>query len=85
MLIAKNEKDPYSTSVLEDRIYLPFIVVMTQNSTQIKCEVDETRTNYFFDFSQPFEIHDECEIFRAMNLLRRRNTTNSTNGNNNNK
>jgi hypothetical protein len=78
MLMAKNDKEPYSNSANEDRIYLPFIVVMTSNSTQIKCEVDESRTNYFFDFTQPFEIHDECEIFRAMNLLRRRNPSSNT-------
>jgi len=60
----------YNSSPHEERIYLPFIVVLTSNTTQILCEVDNSRTSYFFEFSQPFEIHDECEIFRGMGLMK---------------
>lgn len=34
----------------------------------IECEVNETRSAYFFSFRQPFEIHDDSEILKRMKL-----------------
>ena len=34
----------------------------------IECEMSEDRTEYFFDFSQPFSIHDDNEILKRMGL-----------------
>lgn len=34
----------------------------------IECEMSEDRTEYFFDFSQPFSIHDDVEVLRRMGL-----------------
>lgn len=51
------------------RIYLPFILVNTKINTVINCEVSSDRMKYFFNFSQPFAIHDDNEIMRRMGML----------------
>ncbi|EFC41842.1 predicted protein [Naegleria gruberi] len=50
------------------RIELPFIIVHTSKSTQIECEMDENRSEVFFNFDKPFEIHDDNEILYRLNL-----------------
>jgi len=52
----------------EERIYLPFIIIHTKKQTTIECEMSEDRTEYFFDFSLPFSIHDDNEILKRMGL-----------------
>ena len=50
------------------KVQLPFIVVNTSNSAVIKCEMDAKRTGVKFDFSVPFEINDDNEILKRMQL-----------------
>mmetsp|Transcript_33530 Transcript_33530/g.98796 ORF Transcript_33530/g.98796 Transcript_33530/m.98796 type:complete len:393 (-) Transcript_33530:465-1643(-) len=50
------------------KVQLPFIVVNTSNSAVIKCEMDAKRTGVKFDFSLPFEINDDNEILKRMQL-----------------
>ena len=50
------------------KVQLPFIVVNTSNSAVIKCEMDPSRTGVKFDFSLPFEINDDNEILKRMQL-----------------
>lgn len=52
----------------EGRIFLPFIVVNTGKDTVIQCEMSEDRQDIFFNFSAPFEINDDTEILRRLNL-----------------
>lgn len=63
-----------------ERVQLPFIVIHTKKDTgttrfltpdvtlslAIECEMSEDRTEYFFDFSAPFSIHDDNEILKRM-------------------
>jgi predicted transcriptional regulator len=56
------------TSDAEERIYLPFIIIHTKKQTLIDCEMSEDKSEYFFDFSMPFTIHDDNEILRRMGL-----------------
>jgi len=60
----EQRKDP----VVNNKITLPFIVVNTKNTTVINCDVSEHRAKYFFNFTQPFEIHDDNELLRKLNL-----------------
>jgi len=53
-----------------DRIPLPFIVVNTRKETVIDCEIAEDRQEIFFNFSSPFEIHDDTEILTRMRMQR---------------
>jgi transcription factor Dp-1 len=52
------------------RIALPFIVVNTRKETVIDCEMAEDRQEIFFNFSAPFEIHDDSETLKRMNMQR---------------
>lgn len=60
--------DAASASGDEGRIFLPFIVVNTGKDTVIQCEMSEDRQDIFFNFSAPFEINDDTEILRRLNL-----------------
>lgn len=51
-----------------DRIPLPFIIVNTHKETVIDCEMAEDKHEIFFNFSAPFEIHDDNEIMKRMQL-----------------
>jgi len=66
-LIERNIKPEYSS--IENKIELPFIIVNTKNTTVIECEVAEDRSAYFFNFSLPFEIHDDSEILKRLGLM----------------
>jgi hypothetical protein len=50
------------------KLFLPFILINTKPETKIECVMDEPRSEVFFTFSQPFEIHDDNEVLRKMNL-----------------
>jgi len=63
-LIAKNSKTDVSST--DPRIHLPFIIVNTRSKTVIDCEVADDRSAYLFNFSLPFEIHDDSEILKRM-------------------
>jgi len=64
-------------------LYLPYILVNTHRSTTIDCSISNDklvlfifahqyfasfRTEYLFNFDQPFEIHDDIEVLRRMDL-----------------
>ena len=51
-----------------DVIALPFIVVNTRKETVIDCEMAEDRQEIFFNFSAPFEIHDDSETLKRMSM-----------------
>jgi len=52
----------------DERVFLPFIIIHTRKQTTIECEMSEDRSEYFFDFSHPFSIHDDNEILKRMGL-----------------
>jgi hypothetical protein len=52
----------------EARIPLPFIIVSTKNQTVVQCEMAEDRSDIFFNFDGPFEIHDDNEILKKMKM-----------------
>jgi hypothetical protein len=49
-----------------ERVTLPFVVLNTRANTVIKCQVSPAQTEYFFSFSEPFEIYDDNEILKRM-------------------
>ena len=52
----------------QEKIPLPFIVVNTPSTTVIQCEMRSDRTDVFFNFSAPFEIHDDFEVMKRLGL-----------------
>eukprot|EP00013_Stygamoeba_regulata_P028468 CAMPEP_0177660262 /NCGR_PEP_ID=MMETSP0447-20121125/17932_1 /TAXON_ID=0 /ORGANISM="Stygamoeba regulata, Strain BSH-02190019" /LENGTH=522 /DNA_ID=CAMNT_0019165287 /DNA_START=129 /DNA_END=1694 /DNA_ORIENTATION=- len=67
-LVKRNKVSGVSQMEGEGRIYLPFILINTKSSTVIDCQMTKDRTEYFFDFSAPFEIHDDSEILKRMGV-----------------
>lgn len=52
----------------QEKIPLPFIVVNTNASAVIQCDMSRDRTDVMFDFSMPFEINDDNTILKKMGL-----------------
>ena len=57
-----------ATHAEETKIPLPFIIVSTKNQTVVQCEMAEDRSDIFFNFDAPFEIHDDNEILKKMKM-----------------
>ena len=66
-LVQRNSAPPHAG----DRIPLPFIIVNTHKETVIDCEMAEDKQEIFFNFSAPFEIHDDSETLKRMNMHHR--------------
>jgi hypothetical protein len=54
--------------VPDEKIPLPFIVVNTNQSAVIQCDMSGDRTDVMFDFSLPFEINDDNTILKKMQM-----------------
>ena len=54
--------------VPDEKIPLPFIVVNTNQSAVIQCDMSGDRTDVMFDFSLPFEINDDNTILKKMEM-----------------
>jgi hypothetical protein len=52
----------------EERIPLPFIVVNTNQSAVIQCEMSPDRTDVMLDFSMPFEINDDNTVLKHLGM-----------------
>ena len=63
-LVLRNEEQ----GVPEEKIPLPFIVVNTNSSAVIQCDMSRDRTDVMFDFSLPFEINDDNTILKKMGM-----------------
>ena len=50
------------------KIRLPFIIVSTDTSTAVECEMSDDRNNLFLNFSAPFEIHNQDEVLRKIEM-----------------
>eukprot|EP01133_Synstelium_polycarpum_P010855 gene10855-12645_t len=73
-LIDRNTKLVENNEMENDRIHLPFIVVNTKNTTVINCEVEGDRSRYFFNFSQPFELHEDNDLVKRLTFIPPPNT-----------
>lgn len=65
-------------------LYLPYIIVNTEKKTMIDCQIAPdrylsdnssrrpgrftSRSEYWFNFDQPFEIHDDIEVLKRLGL-----------------
>ncbi|KAL3903429.1 MAG: hypothetical protein SGILL_010450, partial [Bacillariaceae sp.] len=63
-LVLRNQE----TGVPDEKIPLPFIVVNTNASAIIQCDMSRDRTDVMFDFSMPFEINDDNTILKRMGM-----------------
>ncbi|TKR83198.1 hypothetical protein L596_016825 [Steinernema carpocapsae] len=44
------------------------IIVNTNKKTLIDCAISHDKTEYLFNFDQPFEIHDDIEVLKRLGL-----------------
>ena len=52
----------------DEKIPMPFIVVNTNQSAVIQCDMSRDRTDVMFDFTMPFEINDDNTILKKMGM-----------------
>ena len=52
----------------DNKIPLPFIVVNTNSSAVIQCNMSRDLTDVMFDFSMPFEINDDNTILKRLGM-----------------
>jgi hypothetical protein len=57
-----------AAAAASNAIHLPFIIVNTSKSANINCQMASDKAEFYFDFSQPFEIHDDMEVLKRMGL-----------------
>ncbi|EDQ93069.1 uncharacterized protein MONBRDRAFT_35664 [Monosiga brevicollis MX1] len=51
-----------------DSIQLPFVIVSTRQSAVIDCQMAADQSEYFFDFNEPFVIHDDLQVLSQLGL-----------------
>jgi len=49
-------------------IQLPFIIVSTKNGTTVDVQISEDKSEWLFDFTDVFEINDDMEVLRRMDM-----------------
>ncbi|KAI1723619.1 transcription factor DP domain-containing protein [Ditylenchus destructor] len=49
-------------------LYLPYIIVNTDKKAMIDCAISPDKTEYWFNFDRPFEIHDDIEVLKRLGL-----------------
>ncbi|KAL6738487.1 hypothetical protein Aduo_012030 [Ancylostoma duodenale] len=47
-------------------LYLPFVIINTSKSTTVDCAVSGDRSEFLFNFDQPFEVHDDFEALKRL-------------------
>lgn len=50
-------------------IKLPFIIITTDKRTVIDCSISDDRSQYVFNLDNAFNLHDDVEVLRRMNLI----------------
>lgn len=61
-------RKPSAPPERDNEIPLPFIVVNTNSSAVIQCNMSRDLTDVMFDFSMPFEINDDNTIMKRLGL-----------------
>lgn len=49
-------------------LYLPYIIVSASKKTMVECAIAPDKTEYWFNFDSPFEIHDDIEVLKRLGL-----------------
>jgi hypothetical protein len=50
------------------KIPIPFIIISTDKDTIVQAEMNEDRSDIFFNFTKEFKIHDDEEVCRQLNV-----------------
>ena len=66
--LSEDPENPIQAGGVAEKITLPFLIIHTKAGTDIACEMTDDRTQYTFNFSKPFEIHQEIQIIKDLGL-----------------
>lgn len=59
----KNGRPPQDTL-----LHLPFLIINTDKDTNVECSVSSDKSEFLFSFDKKFEIHDDFEVLKKLNL-----------------
>jgi hypothetical protein len=62
------KKTDVAANLPADRVELPFILVSTNQETVVFKNIETTKDSIFLDFSAPFQIHDDTEVLKQLDL-----------------
>jgi len=65
---AKHAEHPAAAAESAGKVKLPFVIVNTSKDAAITCQMKADKSEYFFDFDSPFEIHDDIEVLKRMGM-----------------
>mmetsp|Transcript_47602 Transcript_47602/g.115923 ORF Transcript_47602/g.115923 Transcript_47602/m.115923 type:complete len:514 (+) Transcript_47602:282-1823(+) len=66
-LLQRNAADT-SEAANKHRIYLPFVLVSTDYDNTIECDISNDKQTAQFNFTKPFELHDDRETLNMMEM-----------------
>lgn len=49
-------------------LYLPYIIISMDKKTLVECAIAPDKSEYWFNFDRPFEIHDDIEVLKRLGL-----------------
>eukprot|EP00961_Rhodomonas_salina_P180239 2432706-Rhodomonas_salina.2 len=67
-LLIRNERPDFKHAVTKHRINLPFVIVNTESDNRIHFFIADDKKTARVDCTQPFELHDDREALKRMNL-----------------
>lgn len=70
-LVMRNGTDAHKKKIEDSsatKIPIPFIIISTDKDTIVQAEMNEDRSDIFFNFTQEFKIHDDEEVCRQLNV-----------------
>ncbi|XP_065175944.1 transcription factor Dp-1-like isoform X1 [Sycon ciliatum] len=68
-LVERNKSMPQeSPPAPNSSVRLPFLLLKTSKNTVIECSISNDRTEYSFDFDQPYEILSDADVMNMMRM-----------------
>uniref|UniRef100_A0A1I7V168 Transcription factor Dp-1 n=1 Tax=Caenorhabditis tropicalis TaxID=1561998 RepID=A0A1I7V168_9PELO len=69
-LIARNRKNEHANGRPDPDtlLHLPFLIINTDRDTNVECSVSADKSEFLFSFDKRFEIHDDFEVLKKLNL-----------------
>lgn len=79
-LVERNRKNEHKNGRPENDtvLHLPFLIINTDKEANVECSVSSDKSEFLFSFDKKFEIHDDFEILKKLNLACSLETTNPT-------
>lgn len=67
-LLKRNANMAFIEEEVPEKLTFPFLIISTPLHTNIDCSMTVDRRTFFFSFTQPFELFDDIEVLKKMNI-----------------